>query len=168
VTNDAALAQRIKRLRNGGQTDRYHHQEAGVNSRLDELQAAILRARLPYLRRWTSRRRELAADYRRLLAAAAVAIPGEHDHGHVYHIFAVLSPGAARSSLQQHLSASGIDTLVHYPVPIHRQPVFDHVAAANCSCADDVCARVLSLPLYPALDRASVEHVCAAIDRWRI
>ena len=79
VTNDAAVADRIRRLRNGGQTDRYHHQELGVNSRLDELQAAILRARLPYLARWTSRRRQLAGDYRQLLSNAPIAVPAEHD-----------------------------------------------------------------------------------------
>ncbi len=75
VTGDAALAERIKRLRNGGQTDRYHHQELGVNTRLDEMQAAILRARLLYLPRWTTRRRELAAEYRRLLPGAPVVDP---------------------------------------------------------------------------------------------
>jgi len=169
VTNDAAVADRIRRLRNGGQTDRYHHQELGVNSRLDELQAAILRARLPYLARWTSRRRQLAGDYRQLLSNAPIAVPAEHDSGHVYHLFPVLAPGGAtaRTALQQHLAGAGIDTLVHYPVPITRQPAFAHLAPAACRRADDVSARVLSLPIHPTLDRPGVAGVCAAIQRWQ-
>ena len=168
VTNDAAIADRIKRLRNGGQTDRYHHQEAGVNSRLDELQAAILRARLPFLPRWTSRRRELAAAYRRLLAEAPVAVPAEHDRGHVYHLFPVLAPRGDRAALQQHLAAAGVDTLVHYPVPINRQPAFANLPAAACRCADDVSARVLSLPIHPALDGSAVAAIAAAVQQWQV
>ena len=169
VTNDRALADRIKRLRNGGQTDRYHHLERGVNTRLDELQAAILRARLPYLPRWTARRRELAADYRRLLPGAPVEVPFEHDGGHVYHLFPVLAPGgaASRTALQQHLGAAGIDTLVHYPIPIHRQPAFATLPPATCPCAEDVSARVVSLPIHPSLDRPAIAAVCAAIQAWR-
>jgi dTDP-3-amino-3,4,6-trideoxy-alpha-D-glucose transaminase len=165
VTDDLALAERIRRLRNGGQTDRYHHQERGVNTRLDEMQAAVLRARLPYLPRWTSRRRELAAEYRRLLSGAPVLVPAERDSGHVYHLFPVLAGGTAndRGSLQRCLRTSGIDTLIHYPVPIHRQPAFADLPPAGCPRADDACARVLSLPLYPALDRTAVAAVAEAI-----
>ena len=105
LTRDAALAERLKRLRNGGQTDRYHHVEPGVNSRLDELQAAILRARLPRLRAWTERRRVLAARYRAALAGAPVVVPPECDPGHVYHLFVVRSQ--SRDALQAHLSAQG-------------------------------------------------------------
>src|SRR5262249_20397429 len=92
VTNDADLAGRLRRLRNGGQTDRYRHQEAGVNSRLDELQAAVLRARLAYLGAWTDRRRAIATRYRRAIAAVGapdVTLPPERDAGHVYHLFVV-------------------------------------------------------------------------------
>ena len=140
VTNDAALADRIQRLRNGGQTDRYHHEELGVNSRLDEMQAAILRARLPFLPRWTARRRELAAEYRRGLSAAPVTVLPEHDSGHVYHLFPVLAPAAgnARHALQQHLGAEGIDTLVHYPVPIHDSRRLRIWRRPSARCADEV------------------------------
>jgi dTDP-3-amino-3,4,6-trideoxy-alpha-D-glucose transaminase len=164
VTDDLALAERIKRLRNGGQIDRYHHQELGVNTRLDEIQAAVLRARLPYLPRWTARRRELAAEYRRLLAASPVLVPAEHDAGHVYHLFPVLADGdVARGALQHRLRTAGIDTLIHYPVPIHRQPAFADLRAADCPSADETCARVLSLPLHQALDRAAVAAVAETI-----
>ena len=96
ATDDAALAARIKRLRNGGQTTRYRHDEAGVNSRLDELQAAILRARLPYLRGWTARRRQIAARLSRGHHRAPVTVPPECDAGHVYHLFPVLTDAARR------------------------------------------------------------------------
>ena len=115
LTNDAALAARIKRLRNGGQTSRYRHVEAGVNSRLDELQAAILHARLPYLAGWTARRRAIAAAYRAGIAARGIAVPPEFDAGHVYHLFPVLTPH--RDAVQAHLGARGIETFIHYPVP---------------------------------------------------
>src|SRR5205823_8967726 len=97
VTNDRALAERLARLRNGGQTDRYRHAEPGVNSRLDEMQAAVLRARLPFLRQWTARRRALAARYRAALGgsqADEIAVPPEMDAGHVYHLFVVKVHGA--------------------------------------------------------------------------
>jgi dTDP-4-amino-4,6-dideoxygalactose transaminase len=165
VTNDLALAERIKRLRNGGQIDRYHHQELGVNSRLDEMQAAVLRARLPYLAGWTARRRELAAEYRRLLTNSPVVVPPEYDQGHVYHLFPILvaDAGDARGALQDHLRRSGVDTLIHYPIPIHRQPAFAALPAADCPRTDDACARVLSLPLNPSLDRSAVAVVAETI-----
>jgi dTDP-3-amino-3,4,6-trideoxy-alpha-D-glucose transaminase len=164
VTRDAALAERIKRLRNGGQSDRYHHQEPGVNSRLDEIQAAILRARLPFLDGWTRRRRALAADYRRLLAGTQVRVPPEFDSGHVYHLFPVLVSGddRRRSAMQHHLRTAGIDTLVHYPIAIPDQPAFAG-AASVCPRAAAVCSRLLSLPLHHALDAAAVVAVADAV-----
>jgi dTDP-4-amino-4,6-dideoxygalactose transaminase len=167
VTNDAALAARIKRLRNGGQTDRYHHAEPGINSRLDEMQAAILRARLPRLQAWTDARRSLAAAYRSALAGAPITVLPERDPGHVYHLFVVRS--AARRELQAHLTAHGIETLIHYPVPIPRQPAMAaavNVAPAECPQADRACAEVMSLPLHPALDQDDVRHVAAAVNAF--
>jgi dTDP-4-amino-4,6-dideoxygalactose transaminase len=157
VTRDAALAARIKRLRNGGQTSRYHHQEPGANSRLDELQAAILRARLPFLPAWTSKRRVIASAYRRALRHAAFTVPPECEAGHVYHLFPVLSD--RRESLMAHLEAHGVQSLIHYPVPIPRQPALAATKPAVCPVADRVCAEVLSLPLYPALTDEAVRHV---------
>lgn len=161
TTNDAALADRIKRLRNGGQTSRYHHQEPGANSRLDDLQAAILRARLPFLPEWTNRRRAIAARYRRELAGATVTVPPELDAGHVYHLFPVRAEH--RDHLQQQLAASGVETLIHYPVPIPRQPALAGALPADCPVADRVCAQVLSLPLYPALADEDASMVAAAV-----
>jgi dTDP-4-amino-4,6-dideoxygalactose transaminase len=171
TTNDAPLAERIRRLRNGGQTSRYHHEELGVNSRLDEIQAAILRARLPQLQQWTDRRRVLAERYRRELAGAPVVVPPLVDSGHVFHLFPVLS--ARRHDLQRHLDAEGIETLIHYPVPIPRQPAFAKATAgkpadpASCPVADRVCGEVLSLPLYPSLPEQEVAYVAAAVRTFQ-
>jgi len=162
VTGDAALAERVKRIRNGGQTDRYHHAELGINSRLDEMQAAILRARLPWLQRRTAHRRALAARYRiGLQAAAAVRVPLEMDPGHVYHLFPVRT--AKRVLLQSHLRSAGIETLVHYPVPIPRQPAFAAAAPGSWPVAEAAADQVLSLPLHPALSVTDVDAVAASI-----
>lgn len=164
VTRDAALADRIRRLRNGGQTDRYRHETFGVNSRLDELQAAILRARLPLLPSWTLKRRALASTYRAALADTAIGVPPECDAGHVYHLFVVRGRDrAARAALQAQLATRGIETLVHYPVPIPRQPALAGTAPADCPVAARVCDEVLSLPIYPGLADADVARVAAAV-----
>jgi dTDP-3-amino-3,4,6-trideoxy-alpha-D-glucose transaminase len=191
ITGDAGLAARLKRVRNGGQTDRYHHLEFGVNSRLDEMQAAILRARLPWMPRWTTRRRELAARYRRALAGAnGVTVPRECDPGHVYHLFPVLiddssaarsfssatnessvapslsSAKAPRDAFQHHLAAHGIGTLVHYPIALNRQPAFAHPQSAPCPIAERVAGQVCSLPLHPQLSDADLDVVAAAIHAF--
>ena len=165
TTADPALAARIRRLRNGGQTSRYRHEETGVNSRLDELQAAILRARLPFLPRWTERRRTIAARYRSGIANPAIAVPPECDAGHVYHLFPVLS--AARDAFQAHLKTHGVETLIHYPTPIPRQPALAAVQPADCPVANRVCGEVVSLPLYPSLENAEADAVTAAVSSFR-
>lgn len=164
LTSDRALADRVKQLRNGGQSDRYHHVEPGFNSRLDELQAAILRSRLPLLRTWTLRRRALAGRYRAALAGAAVRVPPELDAGHVYHLFVVRARSAeARSELRAQLTAEGIETLIHYPVPIPRQPALAATQPAECPVATRTCDEIFSLPLYPALTNQEVDAVVAAV-----
>ena len=165
VTRDRALADRLRRLRNGGQTDRYHHEEPGINSRLDELQAAVLRTRLPRLPAWTARRRALAARYRtRLADAGGVHVPPERDAGHVYHLFVVRT--AARADLQAHLAAQGVETLIHYPVPIPRQAAMADVEPADCPIASRACDEVLSLPLHPALGDADVDRIAEAVHAF--
>jgi dTDP-3-amino-3,4,6-trideoxy-alpha-D-glucose transaminase len=165
TTSDASLAARVKRLRNGGQTDRYHHGEFGVNTRLDEIQAAVLAARLPFLDGWTRQRRAIAAVYRRELAGAPVSVPPEIDSGHVYHLFAVRS--VARERLREHLLAAGVETLIHYPVPIPRQPALAETRPAPCPVADRVCAEILSLPLYPSMPGPQAAEVAAAVRAFR-
>jgi dTDP-3-amino-3,4,6-trideoxy-alpha-D-glucose transaminase len=164
ITSDETVAAHLKRLRNGGQTDRYHHIEFGVNSRLDEIQAALLRARLPWLSGWTARRRALGARYRRSLAGAPVAVPPECDPGHVYHLFPIRTP--RRDELQDHLSSRGIGTLVHYPIPIPRQPAFRALASPPCPAAERAAAEVCSLPLHPLLSDEDADFVAAALQAW--
>ena len=160
----AEHAVRAKRLRNGGQTNRYHHDEFGVNTRLDEMQAAVLRARLQYLPAWTERRRALARSYRQLLDGAAdICVPSEFDAGHVYHLFPVLSE--RRDHVRARLSAAGIETLIHYPVPIPKQPALASQQPASCPVADRVTSQIFSLPLYPSLAESDVERVADALRR---
>jgi dTDP-4-amino-4,6-dideoxygalactose transaminase len=161
VTNDPALANAVARLRNGGQSDRYQHAEVGINSRLDEMQAAILRARLPRLRAWTERRRALAARYRERLSGGPVEMMPECDPGHVYHLFVVRT--RHRQELQRQLLARGIETLVHYPVPIPAQPAMRAVDPAACPVAARACDDILSLPLHQRLRDDEVDDVAAAV-----
>jgi dTDP-3-amino-3,4,6-trideoxy-alpha-D-glucose transaminase len=160
ITNDTALADRVRRLRNGGQTDRYHHVEVGVNSRLDEIQAAVLRARLTYLPAWTAKRRELAARYRAALPASVTAVR-ERDAGHVYHLFPVRSP--SRDALRAQLAASGVETLIHYPVPLSDQRAFAPFDPQPCPNAEEAARQLVSLPLHPRMTADDVERVIAAV-----
>ena len=165
VTNDASLADRVARLRNGGQTDRYHHQEPGINSRLDEMQAAILRARLPRVRGWTERRRALAGRYRSRLPGSLVEPLLEREHGHVYHLFVVRT--GERDALRAHLAARGVETLIHYPVPLPLQPAMAPQNPADCPVATQLCGRILSLPLHPALRDDEVDEIAAAVHAFQ-
>lgn len=162
VTNDHQVAERVRRLRNGGQTSRYVHAEPGVNSRLDELQAAVLRVRLPLLQGWTRRRRELAAFYRRTLPASVTPVM-ERDPGHVYHLFPVRA--SARQALQAALTAAGVETLIHYPVPLNEQAALAAYPARECPVAARAARELLSLPLHPGLTEADLKHVAAAVGR---
>jgi len=171
ITGDAQLAKQIRMLRNGGQSDRYHHDVIGFNSRLDELQAAVLRARLPLLPRWTARRRELAAQYRRQLPARVRPVT-ERDPGHVYHLFPIRvrdedGRGSHRNALQQHLRGVGIETLIHYPVPLNRQAAFATAAGPDTPIAAVATRELLSLPLHPRLTGSELDQVAAAIEAWR-
>jgi dTDP-4-amino-4,6-dideoxygalactose transaminase len=162
VTNDAALAARAARLRNGGQTEKYRHDEFGVNSRLDEMQAAVLRARLAFLPAWTAARRDLAAQYRSALGAiTTIAVPPECDPGHVYHLFPVRS--RARGAMQAHLLAAGVETLIHYPIPLPAQPAFAREQPAACPVAADACGQIFSLPLHPGLPPSAIADIARAL-----
>ena len=165
TTNDDALAERLRQIRNGGQVDRYLHAIPGVNSRLDEMQAAILRAQLPHLDAMNARRREIAARYTSGLSGlSGLALPPAEpaDRRFVHHLYVVRS--RARDALRAALQERGIGAQVHYPIPAHRQPAF----AADASgvvlpVTDRASQEVLSLPLYPELSNAEVDEVIAAV-----
>jgi len=163
ITGDEAVATRVRRLRNGGQRDRYRHVDAGVNSRLDELQAAVLRARLPLLPAWTARRRQLASRYRSELPRAVSPIVERHP-GHVYHLFPVRLP--ERDGLSAHLAREGIGTLIHYPVPLSAQQAFAAYEPAECPIASAASAELLSLPLHPRLTDADVARVTRSVSAF--
>jgi len=163
ITSDDALATRLRRLRNGGQRDRYHHVEAGVNSRLDEVQAAVLRARLPFLAEWTERRRALASQYRSQLPGVATPIR-ERDAGHVYHLFPVRLK--KRDELAAHLKQAGIGTLIHYPVPLSTQEAFAAYKPMECPVASAAAVELLSLPMHPRLADADVARVTRGIGAF--
>jgi len=163
ITSDGALADRVRLLRNGGQTSRNHHAVAGVNSRLDELQAAILRVKLPNLLPETAVRRLHAAFYRDALVGAVSPV-AERDAGHVYHLFPVRS--ARREGLQAHLARAGVETLIHYPVPLHRQPAFAHLTARECPVAARAAGELLSLPLHARLHARQTARVVDAIQAF--
>lgn len=162
TTNDDALAERMRQIRNGGQADRYQHLVLGVNSRLDELQAAILRAQLPHLDAMNSRRREIAARYTRGLANVPGLIlpPNEPaDMSFVFHLYVLRS--SQRDALRAGLAKLGVAAQVHYPIPAHRQAAF--AVEATLPATDRVCAEVLSLPMYPELRDDEVDEVIAAV-----
>ncbi len=167
VTSDAGFARRVRRLRQYGWRNKYVTTEiGGRNSRLDELQAAILRIKLGYLDHWNTLRRERAAWYADLLMGAPLGLPLD-EPGHVYHLYVITSD--QRDALQQHLTLAGIGTDIHYPVPAHLQPAYTalgyppDIVPETCQHAQ----RILSLPLYPELTRTEVEQVAAALWAYR-
>jgi dTDP-4-amino-4,6-dideoxygalactose transaminase len=166
LTDDPALADRIALLRAHGARPKYAHHAIGGNFRLDALQAAVLRAKLPRLGELTAARRAHAAAYRARLAAARVPpelrLPPPHP-AHVYHQFVIRAP--RRDSLRAHLAAAGVGTEVYYPVPLHLQPCFAGLGYRRGSLpvAERAAAEVLALPIHPALPPAALDHVADQI-----
>lgn len=167
ATNDAELADRVRRLRSGGQGPRHDHAEPGWNSRLDELQAAVLALRLPRLGPANRTRAALARRYRELLAGLPLRIvtPGPGVEG-AWHLFVVRT--GEREALRRHLAAAGIETLVHYPVALTEQDAFAAAARPEGGCpeAEAAAREVLSLPLHPGLSDAEVERAAAAVHAF--
>ncbi len=167
VTGDAELAQRLRSLRDYGRVDRDLLAEIGMNSRLDELQAALLRVKLRRLEAWNRRRRELARRYQEGLADLPLDLPSwDGDEDHCFHLW--VTGCEERDALRSYLGEKGIETAVHYPVPLHLQkpylvggrPVF------SCPEAERFCARALSLPLYPYLSDREQEAVISAVREF--
>jgi dTDP-3-amino-3,4,6-trideoxy-alpha-D-glucose transaminase len=165
VTSDATLADRLRQLRNYGSREKYVHREVGRNSRLDELQAAFLRVKLPYLDRWNAARRAVATRYRAQLSKldATMTLPIQRPAcEHSWHLFVIHV--AERDLVQARLNERGIETLIHYPIPTHKQPAY---AAMNNSCrlpiSERLAATALSLPIGSHLAESDVDEVCEAL-----
>ncbi len=168
VTNDGELAARLRLLRTHGGAKQYHHEEIGTNSRLDTLQAAVLLAKVKYLRDWAERRRKQAAAYDAALGAIdGVTAPPVHDgNEHVYHQYTIRA--ARRDDLKKHVSDSGIGCAVYYPKPLHVQPCFSEFGyrEGDFPEAELASREVLSLPVYPELTQPQRESVVDAIRRF--
>jgi dTDP-4-amino-4,6-dideoxygalactose transaminase len=168
LVNDAVMGTRVRQLRNGGQTDRYHHLLPGMNSRLDELQAAILRVKLRHLAASNARRRHLARVYLEELQGSGIVLPQEQPYAQaVYHLFVVRS--ATRDALLEHLRANGVGALIHYPIPLHLQPAFSQLRqpAGSLPVVERAAQEILSLPLAPELTEEQVRYVASAIRSFR-
>jgi len=164
VTGDATLAGRARLAREYGWNERYVSSVPGWNSRLDEIQAAVLRVKLRYLDRDNLARQRLAALYDALLDGAGLVLPRRRPDGqHVYHLYVVRSP--RREPLQAHLHAAGISALVHYPVPIHQQPAYlGRLTGGGALPATERASReVLSLPMYPELTEDHIRTVAEGV-----
>jgi dTDP-4-amino-4,6-dideoxygalactose transaminase len=163
-TADSATAEALRRRRNYGETRRYVHDSIGVNSRLDELQAAILRVKLPRLDAWNARRAALAAAYRERLARLPLRLPAEAPpRAHVYHLFAVGVDDRAR--VREALETRGIQTQIHYPIPIHLQGAYRDLGYARGAfpAAERWCESTMSLPFSPALGEDDLDRVADAL-----
>ncbi|WP_246099273.1 DegT/DnrJ/EryC1/StrS family aminotransferase [Tepidimonas sediminis] len=169
VTNSSVLAKRAESLRNYGQSERYHHPELGLNSRLDELQAAMLGVRLKWLPRFTERRRQIAEAYRAGIVNPLVqhlAAP-EEPSSHVYHLYVVTC--LQRDGLQAHLRRKGVQTLIHYPVPVHKQKP---CKALRCDPqglrnSEQHALQCLSLPCHPQMSDVDIHQVISAVNSFR-
>jgi dTDP-4-amino-4,6-dideoxygalactose transaminase len=172
LTKNPDIAQKMVHLRNYGASQKYFHTEPGTNSRLDTLQAAILHQKLPYLPKWNRDRLTIAQEYDSELAPLATAgiIPIENQSGagHVYHLYVIKVDDSCpieRQQLQEQLTAVGIQTGIHYPIPCHLQPAFSYLGyqQGDFPQAEKLSKQILSLPMYPGLSSSQIKEVVAAI-----
>ena len=169
VTDDPRIAEAARMLRVHGSKDKYHNERLGYNARLDALQAALLRARLPHLADDNERRRAVAARYDDALASlpGVTPPPAASEARHVYHQYTVRIAGQRRDAVADAMRAAGVNTACYYPTPIHRLPVYAGTAAANADLPETerAAGEVLSLPIWPRMDPATQDRVIAALAR---
>lgn len=164
VTNDSSVAERVRMLRAYGERSRYDSVAQGRNSRLDELQAAVLTAKLPHLDERNARRRELASLYTERLATTSLRLPAEAGgRRHAWHLYVVRSP--RRDELRAELAAAGIGTAVHYFRAVHQHPAYAHLGTADLGRSERLAAEVLSLPLFPELTDDEAALVADTVAR---
>lgn len=166
LTNDLAIAEKVRRLRNYGSTVKYRHDVAGYNSRLDEMQAAFLRVKLGVLDEWNSLRRGVAERYSSLLSATPdIVVPTTLKCVEpVWHLYVIRT--RQRDEMRSHLERSGVATVIHYPIPPHRQACYSGFGENVCPVADQLANEVLSLPMCSYLDSADVSYVANAVLKF--
>jgi dTDP-4-amino-4,6-dideoxygalactose transaminase len=165
ITNEEPVATKIRMLRNHGSTVRYHHSVIGYNSRLDEIQAAIIRVKFRHIESFNTSRRANAEIYRTLLHAIGMALPTERlGCRHVYHQFTIRSK--SRDRIMAALQENGIASAVYYPVPLHRQEAFagGDAARERLACAEACAGEVLSLPMFPELSQDEIRIICDVVN----
>lgn len=166
TTNEDELAQTIRALRNYGSHIKYENLYQGVNSRLDEIQAAMMRVKLPYLEGETARRQSIAHSYRTRITNSLVKLPSvEHERAHVWHLFVISSE--VREQLQQWLSEQGIQTLIHYPIPPHKQKAYPEFQDYRLPLTEQIHQQVLSLPMDPTMSDENVTKVIDAVNGFK-
>src|SRR3972149_2818656 len=167
VPGDPELAGKVRLLREYGWEERYVSKFPGMNSRLDEVQAGILRVKLPHLDEENESRRKIAGTYHSLLAACGLILPGANpEAAHVYHQYVIRAKN--RDSLRAHLRERGIGTLIHYPVPVHQQPAYAERWSGRIPLprTEEAAKQILSLPMYPELTTDQVRTVAREIVAW--
>ncbi len=165
TTNDEDLYTRVKALANYGSDRKYHHIYKGINSRLDEIQAAVLDVKLQFLDEDNQKRRTIARKYRDGIKHSKIILPAAYDEmAHVWHIFAVRTP--ERDSLQQYLSEKGIQTNIHYPTPPHKQGAYQEFGQLSLPVTEKIHREVLSLPISPVMTEEEVDFVIQTINQW--
>lgn len=168
TTNDPAVAEMVKMLRDHGQVKKYYHDVEGYNGRLDAIQAGILLAKLPHLASWNAQRRDRSLEYNRLLSTEeAVILPYEHPCSKaVYHLYVVRT--ASRAGLANHLKEVGIGTGIHYPIPLHLQKAYASLnyKAGDFPVAEEVASEIISLPMFPQLTALQQSRVAEEITRY--
>ncbi len=165
TTNDEELYRKVKALGNYGSDYKYHHIYKGVNSRLDEMQAAILDVKLAYLKEDNARRREIAQYYRKSITNPKIILPQTDDElSHVWHVFVVRS--ADREGLKAHLEANGIETNIHYPTAPHNQGAYAEFAHLSLPITEQIHREVMSLPISPVLTDEEMKKVVDVVNAW--
>jgi dTDP-4-amino-4,6-dideoxygalactose transaminase len=162
LTNDDEIARKVRRLRNYGSTVKYQHDLVGYNSRLDELQAAFLRVKLTVLDQWNERRREIAAQYSNMLAGADLGLPRVPAYAEpVWHLYVIRSK--QRDVLRAHLERQGVSTVIHYPVPPHKQNCYRYLGLRDFPIAEALANEALSLPMSPMMTEEDICYVLAQL-----
>ncbi len=162
TTDSEQIAEKLKMLRNHGSKERYHHDLIGLNSRLDEIQAVVLRAKLNHIDDYNQKRYRVAQQYSELLDKTAVVTPHEDGVGHhVYHQYTTLMPH--REKVMEHLQQQGISCAIYYPIPLHQQQVFKGSDTSHLPVTEKVASQCLSLPIYPELESNQIERIVNAV-----